>query len=408
MSKVYGLSQLKIKEVSLVDKGANPGAYAMIWKAADGEPTSKAQMKMVDGEEHPASHFAYVPDAEKPSTWKLLVHDARHVGMAAAALGPGFRGEKVEIPDEDMPSVKAKVRSAWQKMYPDKDMDEMPDGIKKSMDEAVSILKGALDDYTAAIVEDNPAISWSEAVAIAKQALDDDPQSTNEGNSMPGTDLQDQVTDLTKRVGDLESERDALTKRAEAAESERDTLKDAIEKVKVEKRDPDTGLALKDDGTPDWGAVDEPMRAMAKAMWAQKEKTAELEKRLADEKAASVAKAYVTKAGSYEHLAVKPEEFGPLLHKAAGAMTEDEFGELDRVLRAADEAAASNLFAQKGASDRGQGFSKAEDALDAKAKEIAKRDSISYEQAFVKALDENHDLAAAERHERDINTWGTR
>lgn len=38
--------------------------------------------KEVDGKEYPASEFAYVPDPEKPSTWKLPIFDAHHVGGA--------------------------------------------------------------------------------------------------------------------------------------------------------------------------------------------------------------------------------------------------------------------------------------------------------------------------------------
>src|SRR5437867_1100592 len=48
------------------------------------------------------SAYAYVPDASKPSTWKLRLEEepgkgptAKQVGMALAALSPGgFRGRK--------------------------------------------------------------------------------------------------------------------------------------------------------------------------------------------------------------------------------------------------------------------------------------------------------------------------
>ena len=42
--------------------------------------------KEVDGEEWPASDFAYVPDPEKPSTWKLPIFNMHHVGGALAAM----------------------------------------------------------------------------------------------------------------------------------------------------------------------------------------------------------------------------------------------------------------------------------------------------------------------------------
>jgi hypothetical protein len=96
-----------------------------------------ATMKTEDGQQYPAAAFAYVPDAEMPSTWKLRLWDSpdaketrRQVGMAVAALGKGFRGNKVQIPAEDMGGVKAKVKAAWKKVNPDLTDDDMP-GILK-------------------------------------------------------------------------------------------------------------------------------------------------------------------------------------------------------------------------------------------------------------------------------------
>jgi hypothetical protein len=84
--------------------------------------------------------YAYVPDPKKPSTWKLRIDDARHVAGAMAALGPGgFRGNKVDIPEKDLPKVKAKVRAAWKKFNPDKSDDEMPGHIKSTINDVDDI-----------------------------------------------------------------------------------------------------------------------------------------------------------------------------------------------------------------------------------------------------------------------------
>ena len=89
------------------------------------------------GGNFPASDYAYVPDPKHPSTWKLRLTktpggtpDAGIVGAAIAALGKGFRGQKVDIPAADLPAVKAKIRAAWLKANPDKKPEEMPDIIK--------------------------------------------------------------------------------------------------------------------------------------------------------------------------------------------------------------------------------------------------------------------------------------
>lgn len=87
-----------------------------------------AATKTEAGKSFPASDYAYVPDPDKPSTWKLRLTntpggdpDSQIVGAAVAALGAGFRGNKVQIPADALPAVKAKVKAAWIKANPDKD-----------------------------------------------------------------------------------------------------------------------------------------------------------------------------------------------------------------------------------------------------------------------------------------------
>jgi len=82
------------------------------------------QMKTEGGVKYPASDYAYVPDEEKPSTWKLRMSEGRpgnitraQLGRAAAAFSPGgFRGERVQIPAADVGKVKAKIRAAYAKL----------------------------------------------------------------------------------------------------------------------------------------------------------------------------------------------------------------------------------------------------------------------------------------------------
>jgi hypothetical protein len=104
------------------------------------EIIKQAPMKMEDGKQFPASDYAYVHDPEKSSTWKLRLTatpwgdpDPRIVGAAVAALGPGFRGQKVQIPSSDLGVVKAKVRTAWKKANPDK--EELPAILKKEVEQ---------------------------------------------------------------------------------------------------------------------------------------------------------------------------------------------------------------------------------------------------------------------------------
>lgn len=91
--------------------------------------------KKVGSETLKASDYAYVPDPEKTSTWKLRIDTARHVAAAVAALGKGFRGNVVEIPEEDLPTVKKKVRAAYKKFYPE---NEVPTILKSAITPLIS------------------------------------------------------------------------------------------------------------------------------------------------------------------------------------------------------------------------------------------------------------------------------
>ena len=105
-----------------------------------GKKLAEKPMKTEDGVQFPAEAYAYVPDPQKPSTWKLRLWEdpskketPKQVGAAIAAFSPGgFRGRKVQIPTEDRGKVKAKIRAAWKRVNPDKEPEDMPAHIKST------------------------------------------------------------------------------------------------------------------------------------------------------------------------------------------------------------------------------------------------------------------------------------
>lgn len=110
----------------------------MALETAEAVDTAEAVTKREDGEDFPAEAFAYVPDRETPSTWKLRLWDSlaeketvAQVSRAVSALRPsGFRGNKVQIPREDLSAVKRKIAAAWRKVNgPDR---PVPDILKES------------------------------------------------------------------------------------------------------------------------------------------------------------------------------------------------------------------------------------------------------------------------------------
>jgi len=98
----------------------------------------QVSMKTEDGLKFPAAAFAYVPEADKPSEWKLRLWEdptkkvtRAQLGRAAAALSPGgFRGQKVAIPAADMPAVKRKIRNEYRKLGVEE--EEIPRWVKES------------------------------------------------------------------------------------------------------------------------------------------------------------------------------------------------------------------------------------------------------------------------------------
>lgn len=139
------------KDDTITDKNAAlsqaVNEYILAMQVAATGKLMKAK-KTEAGVEFPASDYAYVPDAESPSTWKLRLTstpggepDTRIVGAAVAALGEGFRGNKVEIPESDLPGVITRVKSAWLKANPEKSNDDLPDVLKKSENTDMSELE---------------------------------------------------------------------------------------------------------------------------------------------------------------------------------------------------------------------------------------------------------------------------
>jgi hypothetical protein len=65
--------------------------------------------------------YLYVPDKEHPSTWKLPVVDENgevtvaQLGRAAAALGPGFRGQTVDLPPDEKRKCAKKLLALYRK-----------------------------------------------------------------------------------------------------------------------------------------------------------------------------------------------------------------------------------------------------------------------------------------------------
>ena len=129
-------------------------------------------MKTENGVKFPASAYAYVPDAEKPSEWKLRLWEdpqqkvtRKQLGAAAAALSPGgFRGQKVQIPSADLPAVKRKIRAEYRKLeVPD---EEIPRWVKEAetrelLTNFISLTEAKFDKGRATVIVIKPGFNES-------------------------------------------------------------------------------------------------------------------------------------------------------------------------------------------------------------------------------------------------------
>ena len=238
------ITWLRLTEGSTVDVPAQEHAKFVLFK--------RGKVKTESDGAHPASHYAFVPDPDMPSTWKLRIDDASHVAAAAAALGPGYRGNKVQIPSGDIAAVRAKVRAAWHKFFPDRPDDEMPSGLK--------------------------------------------------GKSAGGHPRGDMMEDHEKQLADLQKRLDTLKSQVTTMSSAIDAAGFKLDGEKlVEKTEDDIYK-----GVPE---------AIRKQMEADKAEREQLRKQLADAKDREETAVLKAQAGKLEKLSAKPEEVVDLLKK---------------------------------------------------------------------------------------------
>ncbi|MBU2249597.1 MAG: ChaB family protein [Gammaproteobacteria bacterium] len=94
--------------------------------------------KTEDGASYPAAAFAYVPDPETPSGWKLRIWESLErqvtrgqLGKSAAALSPGGSlGKTSQMPATEVSAAKRKIRAEYRRLeVPD---EEIPRWVKET------------------------------------------------------------------------------------------------------------------------------------------------------------------------------------------------------------------------------------------------------------------------------------
>ena len=101
-----------------VKKAIKEADKALVWLG------EQSLVKTEDNVKYPAEAFAYVPDNEQPSTWRLRIWESvdkkvtkPQLARVTASLSPGgFRGLKATVPAVDLPGVKRKIRSEYRSL----------------------------------------------------------------------------------------------------------------------------------------------------------------------------------------------------------------------------------------------------------------------------------------------------
>lgn len=406
-------------------------------------------MKTEDGQQYPAEAYAYVPDPEKPSTWKLRLWEdpekkvtASQVGAAVAALGKGFRGNKVDIPSEDLGKVKSKIREAWQEANPDKSAEDMPDVLKKQRlrsvikqwfagegwsddddepaqahdmttalqmdaysDQLLGTLTAALADTIDSITDDPTVTDKQPLVQAALQDYSNRLQAvgiTKAGRKISSARL-DNLKQIHQSLGDLidgvldpdnmsgnEPDPEEANKHMQIDKSKlpadvRKYIEDLEEKVS--KSAPSQPQQTEEEIMK--ASLPEPLRKRFEEMEKQAKQAEEIAKRERDER---IEREFVAKASSFQGLAVQPDEFGKVM-KSLHESNPEAFAKVEDVLKAADTAIAqSGLFAEVGKG--GAAMTDAAEKLDSIAKTKVEKSGgkLSYAKAYDEAIQENPDL----------------
>ncbi len=362
---------LTITEVSLCADPANSDARVALFETADHEDFTRAAFKTEGGKKFRASDFAFVPDRDKSSTWKLRLTntpggtpDKAVVGAAVAALGAGFRGNKVKLPAAARKAVKAKVRAAWLKANPSKSRGDLP-----------AVLKEA---------DVHPKIDISK---LDFSGIED--ETAREALQASVTEIAEAASEIILAAEKAASEKD---EELAAKQTELDEAKKA-----AEEKDEDGGKKKTVDKSNLSDADKAKVEALEKSNEDLLKESEAKEARIASLEDVEKTREMTDLAKSFDNVSYETAELVSILK----GCDEDELDALKKLLTAINEQlATAALFSEVGKGG-GSGGGDAYGQLQDLAKDLRKTETkLSPQQAFSKVYDANPDLAAQHKREQ--------
>lgn len=229
----------------------------------------KAKMRTDAGKKYPASSYLYTPDKEKVSTWKLRVYDENGVvdkDLLSAAIASfsegGYRGNRVQLPAEEVKPIKAKLKKLWLEAYPDKDVSEMPEHMQKENTPETNTQENVITQEKSMEKDTliQKAMSYIESLFKGEEVVPSEPIEKNEQaeeveavvKSVEQPNLEAIQKELDDAKVEIKKEREAL----EAEKLEIQKQKEAIEAEAIEKEKSELLSICKEklsfvEGTPD-------------------------------------------------------------------------------------------------------------------------------------------------------------
>ena len=133
----------------------------------------QAVMKAEDGEQFPATAYAYVPDTGDSSTWKLRLWESlekqttpKQLKIASTYLsGGGYSGKRVTIPAAQLSEVKRRIRSEYLKLNVED--EDIPKWVKEVetrelLQNFVSLTEAKIEKGRATVIVIKPGFNATE------------------------------------------------------------------------------------------------------------------------------------------------------------------------------------------------------------------------------------------------------
>jgi len=336
------LRKLKINRVALCARGANPHADIVLFKSLDDPPSKGA--KGMKGK----------IDRKKLTKAEIQKLDALldKMGVETDEIA---KFDSDDLPKADQKALAAIIAKAGPE---DEDDDEQEDEL-----EGVPAILKALKDNPKLAAEIKANKDLMKALGVsAKSEEDEDEDEDDDVEKEDDEDDEEEVAVDDKVLKSLPKAAQALMKSVLGG------INAKLQKAREESK------AAKDEAA-----------AATKAAAIEKE---------ARERAAFTA----TVAPMVKHLPGEVEKVGDMLFHIKKSCSDKQWAQLEKMLKAGNKA-MGDLMEERGVDGEGDAIDKAEEQLDALAKEKAKADKISYQKAYFLVCEENPKLYEQYRKE---------